>query len=118
MLTSSIPDYVYSLYRDKNREIPIEFLDGPEKQTPQTNTQTNDWWSYVNSPYGYVLAFISILVILVSLYFSIQLAFQIARTPNERMVHLFFAIVYSPIYLFIHVASLIWQASSMGLAIN
>jgi len=104
--------YSYSLYRDKMRQTPLEFMtpnDQMNKESAAGNS-SNSWpyQLFLDFYYVFVLVFITELFLL---FFTIPLAMQLARTRGELFAHLFFAIFFAPAYLFVAVAGRVFKYS-------
>lgn len=90
--------YAYSWYKDKNRQTAPELYDSNTSEPP--------------SPPMYILL-MTFVIELIFLYHAIPIAFRVARSRAELLVHMLFVILATPLYLFVHVASQVWKDSSI-----
>lgn len=93
----------YSWYADKNRQTPPELFETPDNASLQK--------------YGAYVVVLSLIIELVFLFYAIPIAFRVARTNSELIVHLMFVILATPLYLFVYVASQLWTVASAGVPI-
>jgi len=97
----------YSWYQDKNRQTLPELFDASQNKNENGEASPPE---DVKSAYVRFILFFIVEVML--LLYVVPLAFQTARTRTELFVHLFFAIVFTPIYALIAVASQVWARPS------
>lgn len=97
----------YSWYKDKTRQTPPELFDAFQNKNGDGEASPPE---DVKAAYVRMVMFFIVEVML--LIYVVPIAFQAARTRTELFVHLFFAVVFTPIYALFAVASQIWGRGS------
>lgn len=117
----NLPGLAYSLYQNKNREVPMELYDKKNDNNKEPIVERYGFWedlkaawNKLDAVYIWTALAIFLIVYLVLLYYAIQLAFKMARSDGELVLHIGFAILNPMLYLFIALASQVWHYGGMG----
>jgi hypothetical protein len=110
----NLPGLAYSLYHDKNREVPMEFMDNAKDKESEKDSSMYGQLSKIDSMYFWIAGVVVFIVYLVLLYYAIKLALRVARSQGELILHVAFAVLNPVLYLFIALASQVWTFGAVG----